>query len=183
MQWGVDSAYPSARPTSLAALGYTFACGYLPGGNEAHEWTAGDWAAHAAAGLKLGPIAVAPYGYPTEQEGVDHGNRALAAMQGFKLSGMLLHDVENGATPRDYAKGFVDACHAGSCAVGLYGSAATIEAIGDLYDSWWLAAWLPIAGAAPPDWAMWQCGSVVIRGQTFDLNVARDDFTFATLNP
>jgi Domain of unknown function (DUF1906) len=183
MIWGVDSAYPG-DPVALAALGYGFACGYLgPIGGTPHVWTAADWQRHAAAGLKLGPIWVAPYGQPSEQEGVDHGNRALSAMQANHLSGMVLLDVENGATPRAYIKGFIAACHAGSCAVGLYGSQTTIVTTGDLPDAWWLAAWLPLAGMAPPDWSMWQCGSVVIRGVTFDLDVAVDDFPFATYNP
>jgi len=180
MQYGVDSAYPSSNPASLVALGYAFALGYLPGGNEENAWTLEQWKAHADAGLKLGPIAVAPFGTPTEQEGVDHGNRVLVAMQNFKLSGMVLHDVENGASPRDYAKGFVDALHAGSCAAWLYGSRTTILSIGDLYDGWWLADWiqsgLPLR-QAPPDWSILQYAT----GPQFDYNVARDDVPWAVL--
>lgn len=180
MIYGVDAAYPG-DPAKLAALNWQFVCGYLGGGNETRAWTSNEWRAFAQAGFKLGPIAVAPFGEPSNQVGVDHGNRALVAMQALHLSGMVLHDVENGATPRDYAKGFVDSCHAGSCAVTLYGSRTTILAIGDLYDSWWLAEWVQSGtklGKAPLDWSMWQYAT----GPNYDYNVAVDDFKFAVLN-
>jgi len=186
MIWGVDSATPSPNPAGLVALGYEFACGYLgPVGGTPHVWTANEWKRHRDAGLKLGPIWVAPYGAPGRQAGLDHGNAALTVMQLLHMSGFLFLDVENGAAPRDYAAGFVDAVHAGSCAVGLYGSRTTILGIGDLLgqgDAWWLADWLPDPGpAAPPDWSMWQCSSVWISGTRYDLNVARDDFPFAEM--
>jgi len=178
--YGVDSAYPSTDPAALRGLGWGFACGYI-GGRALHVWTAADWAAHAAAGLKLGPIWVAPTGAPPEQVGVDQGNAALVAMQNLKLAGMVFLDVENGATPRDYTRGFLDACHAGACAVTLYGSQTTILGIGDLLgagDAWWLADWVqsgvPLR-QAPSDWSMWQYST----GPQFDYNVAVDDFPFA----
>lgn len=177
MLWGVDSAYPSPNPSDLVAFGYSFACGYV-GGRALHVWTADDWRTHAAAGLRLVPIWVSPTGTSSYDQGIQDGNGCLVAMQSVGLSGMCVADVESGAMPRDWYRGFTDALHAGQCASGLYGSSPTIQALGDLSDTWWLASW--VASGQPlrpalPDWSMWQYAT----GPTFDYNVAVHDFTFA----
>jgi hypothetical protein len=181
--YGLDSAYPSRDPRGLVDMGYGFVCGYF-GGRALNVWTRNDWQAHAAAGLKLGPIWVSPSGNPPRDQGVDQGNTALLALQMVGLSGLAILDIENGATPREYTIGFVEACHAGSCAVGMYGSRTTINAIGDVLgegDVWWLAEWVQSGTrlwTAPPDWSMWQFAT----GPQFDYNVARDDFPFASFD-
>ncbi len=117
------------------------------------------------------------------QAGVDAGNAALDAMQAIGLSGIVLLDVESGAIPLDYVAGFVDACHAGECQVGLYGSrptlAGTFPEAG--VDVWWLAEWVQSGlklGPAPLNWSMWQYAT----GPSWDYDVAVDDFPFATLS-
>lgn len=177
MLYGVDSANPSTDPASLKGLGWSFACGYI-GGRALHTWTADDWRRHDAAGLKLGPIWVSPTGQPSYDRGVDEGNKALVAMQSSRLSGNVLLDVENGAQPEAYINGFVAACHAGQCSVGLYGSRATLAGTTTGVDFWWLAEWVQSGSRlapAPLDWSIWQYGT----GPQFDYNVAIDDFPFA----
>ncbi len=179
MLWGVDSAYPHGWPQALADAGFSFACGYI-GGQAEHVWTGDDWRGHAAAGLGLVPIWVAPSGEPSRDDGVTAGNGALAAMQDLGLSGQLVLDIEDGAVPVDYAAGFIAACYAGQASVAVYGSSRTLREL-DGFAAWWLAAWVaPSAplGPALPDWSMWQYAT----GPRFDYDVARDDFMFATLN-
>lgn len=180
MKYGLDSAYPSADPTHLKRMGWEFVCGYLgPEGGTPHIWTPAEWAAQRDAGLQLAPIWVAPYGTPSYDQGVAHGNSAIATLQALGMSGWVMLDVENGAVDPDFIKGFASACHAGSCSVALYGSATTLLQAPDI-DAWWLADWIQsgVPLHRPPlDWSMWQYAT----GPQFDYNVARDDFAFATL--
>lgn len=188
MQWGVDSSSAPADPKALVGQGFSFAMGYLPalpGQATPHVWTADEWKACNDAGLKLGPIAVAPYGTPTYQQGVDAGNFALASMQDLKLSGIFVLDIENGYVATDYALGVVAAAHAGQCSVALYGAQPTIYGMAQQAGSWfWDRTWLclPFQNGqrvirAFPDFDMWQFGWT---GQ-FDYDVAVNDFPFASL--
>ncbi len=180
MKYGLDSAYPPSDPGRIRALGWQFVAGYLgPIDGTPHVWTADEWRAAADAHLELLPIWVAPYGDPSNQDGVDAGNAALQAMQDIGLSGMLALDVENGAQPHDFVLGFTSAVHAGSCSVVLYGSGATLVDAHDV-DDWWLADWVqsgPALRRAPLDWAIWQYAT----GPQYDYDVAVNDFVFAQL--
>jgi hypothetical protein len=180
MLYGVDSAYPSSNPWQLVNLGWQFVCGYLgPVGGTPHIWTHTEWKRHADVGLKLAPIWVAPYGTPSEQEGVDSGNAALSKMHELGLSNIIVLDVENGASDPEFITGFCNAVHNGDCSVALYGSESTLlNAPG--VDAWWLASWVQSGvplHQAPIDWSMWQYAT----GPQFDYNVAVDTFTFAGL--
>ncbi len=179
MLYGVDSAY-AGNPNTLVTLGYHFAAGYV-GGRALNVWSVDDWRSHAAAGLDLLPIWVAPTGAPSRNAGVTEGNHALEAMQAVPLSGVIALDVENGAQPVDYTQGFVSACHAGELSVVLYGSRTSLESCGGSVDGWWLAQWVSSGRAldrAPLDFSMWQYAT----GPVFDYDVAVDDFRFATFS-
>lgn len=189
MYFGLDSAYPSQNPGGLIALGYNFVCGYLGADDNQrtpHIWTPEEWEAQANADLLLVPIFVAPYGTPTYDQGVTAGDKALSLMQASKLSGIFILDVENGATPTEYTKGVVNAAHAGSCAVGVYGSIPTIlgmsqEAGAWFWDKTWLANWVQSGVGlhkAMPDWDMWQYAT----GPQYDYNVAATTMQFAKWN-
>lgn len=181
MKYGLDSAYPAADPERMATLGWQFVCGYLgPEGGTPHVWTLAEWRAQYNAGLQLLPIWVAPYHALGEQSGVDAGNAALARLQELGLSGVVVLDVENGESTPEYVRGFVAACHAGSCSVCIYGAANTLLNAPDV-DSWWLADWIQsgVGLRRPPlDWSMWQYST----GPQFDYNVCVNDFLFAALN-
>lgn len=170
-------------------MGYDFVAGYLEADNSQrtpHVWTADEWAGMANADLLLVPIFVAPYGVPTYQQGVDAGNKAVDRMQRLGLSGCFVLDVENGATPTDYTQGVVDAAHAGSASVCVYGSAPSILGMSGQAGSWfwdktWLANWVQSGMRLPlamPDWDMWQYAT----GPNFDYNVATVNYPFASWN-
>jgi len=189
MYFGLDSAYPSPNPNGLIAMGYNFVCGYLEADDNQrtpHVWTPEEWQAQANADLMLVPISVAPYGIPTYAQGVSAGNKALEFMQRSKLSGMFVLDVENGAVPTDYTHGVVDAAHAGSCSVGVYGSIPTILGMSQQAGAWfwdytWLANWVQSGlrlSLAMPDWDMWQYAT----GPQFDYNVASATMRYAEWN-
>lgn len=188
MLYGLDSATPPSHPETLVAMGYSFVCGYLlalSGQRTPHTWTTTEWALQAAGGLQLMPIAVAPYGTPSYDQGVIAGNDSLEAMHKARLSGILTLDIENGAVPADYTAGFINAVHAGDCSVMIYGSGTTISglaaAIGWVWDKTWLANWVSsgqMLKPAAPDFDMWQYAT----GPVFDYDVAVNDFPFATLN-
>lgn len=183
MQWGLDAAYlpTSSGPERFYAQGWRFFGGYI-GGRAEHVWPASDWQRVAKAGFGLLPIWVAPSTDSSRDQGVDEGNAALAAMQSIGLSGLVMLDIENGADLTTYTSGFVDAVHAGSCRVGIYGTQPTIETVGQNVktDAWWLAFWpgspMPLK-PAPSDWSLWQWAA----GESLDFNIAWDGFEFAQL--
>jgi hypothetical protein len=176
MIYGFDSAYApdDATLADMVGNGWGFYAGYI-GGNALHVWSHADWARVRNAGLKLIPIWVAPYGTPSYARGVADGNGCLVAMQVLGFSGTMLLDVENGATPSDYIRGFVDAMHAGSAGVALYGSWPTINACEQFVDHAFVADW---SGQIPPgSWEGWQYAT----GPTVDFDVVVDSYPFATL--
>jgi hypothetical protein len=184
--WGLDSAWPPRDDDHAAyafSLGWRFYAGYL-GGEALHIWQPQDWRRLARVGFKLLPIWVAPLELSgnVRQRGVDEGNAVLDLMHLWGLTGGLALDVENGAAPLEYSAGFLDAIHAGSAQVTLYGTNLTLDAMGSAlpWDHWWLAMWSisdsPLA-PAPKDWEIWQYNP----GPTCDYNVAVDSFPFAQL--
>lgn len=182
MKWGLDSmAAPVGELEQFFAMGWDWFAGYV-GGKAAHVWTPEEWSRTASAGFALLPIWVAPLVDDAGREaGVEDGNACLDALGAAQLSGVVALDVENGLTPVQYASGFVDAVHAGSCRVVLYGVATTLLTLEDAgFDAWWLANWpgsgRPVTGA-PPDFTLWQYA----EGPQCDFNVCVDDFEFATL--
>lgn len=183
MKWGLDAAYPPSVEQALQQKldGYQFFCGYI-GGHAENIWLPQAWLDLAGLGFDLLPIWVAPLvndaGY---DQGVADGNSAAARMQELGMSGCFALDVENGLRPRQYSRGFLDACEAASVGVVLYGGRVTINAIGNLrWAAWWLA-WYSDARTryrtASPDWAMWQFAT----SDQVDFNVACDDFPFCAI--
>ncbi len=184
--WGMDSAYPKSADefASLAGQGIGFYGGYV-GGSALHTWSKDDFAALAASGMKILAYWVGPLGTdPGYDQGVSDGNACLSALQERGLSGWVVDDAESGVVRRQWSQGFVDALHAGSCSVRVYGSPDTLKGMGDIYDSWYLA-WYPTSGMAAQtflneiiDWDVWQFAS----GPDVDYNVARDDIPFTDFN-
>lgn len=181
MLWGIDAATPPTNPRALVADGWAFAMGYV-GGRAAHVWSAADFAECAAAGLSVGAVWVAPTTDTGYDAGVLAGNELLAAMQAHGLTSWVWLDVEDGAVMPKYAAGLVSSVHAGQCQVGIYGSRATIEGMGNLFDTWWLASWVTpgaVLVPAPPDFTIWQFAT----GPQFDYNVAVDNCPFTGIGP
>lgn len=183
--WGLDAATPpsAAELARLKSDGWSFFGGYV-GGHAARVWTKAEFGRVAAAGMKINAFWVAPLsGDPGYDAGTADGNACLVAMQNRNLYGWVQADVESGLTPREWFRGFVDALHAGSCRVGLYGLRSTIEKLGDLADSWYLAFYpQPMLSEAQQqiiDWDQWQFSD----GPAYDYNVARDDFEFTGFTP
>lgn len=179
--WGLDSASPpdAATAAALKAQGWAFFGGYIgPAGRAERVWTKAEFATVARAGLQVLAFWIAPLsGDPGYDQGVSEGNAALAAMQARGLTGWLQIDAESGVGPRGWMRGFMDALHAGACKGRLYGTSASIAAIGDLADSWYLAGWPTpdTAEALPmPDWDVWQYST----GPAYDYNVAVDTLEF-----
>lgn len=181
MKWGVDASLPPAEPEclSLQAAGFSFVCGYL-GGRTPRAWAAEEFLRCAQHELDVMPIWVAPLlEEPGRELGVAHGNAALQAMMDRRLSGILALDIENGLFPTDYAQGFADAVHAGSCQILLYGDNPTLEVLADLFDFTWLALWgRPELGNVPWPADMWQ----YLNGSRYDFNVADNTLPFAGLD-
>jgi hypothetical protein len=180
MIFGIDSGYPSSDPSALAANGWKFAGGYI-GGSALHTWTKNDWERYVAAGFKILPWWVAPESSGTSDSGSYDGNQALGAMISVGLTGCLCLDVESEALSVEYAQGFYNSVHAGSCRVGVYGTPTTLVRLASIpWDFRYLASW-PNAGTdetfAPPHCHIWQYAS----GPTYDYSVAPDDFKFAEL--
>lgn len=183
MKWGLDAAFcPSTGELWAAKFdGYTWVAGYV-GGDAVNIWTAENWRDADGLGFQLLPIWVAPPGADRGYtRGTEDGNACLVALQNVGLIDVVCLDVEDGAVPREYARGFIDACANGSCSVVLYGGAATIKGIGDLpFEAWWLSFWSTPGQSRPGpvvDWTYWQFGD----GPQTDYNVCRDDAPFALL--
>lgn len=183
MLWGLDSsAPPSLRELAMIVdRGYRFYCGYV-GGDTPYVWTYDDIKSVTTAGLSFNPIWVAPLGSPNEAQGDRDGADCVAALKQRLLGEAVTLDVENGAVPRDYVVAFVSQLNAVGCTVCLYGSNPTLISLGqpEIVDSVWLAYWaafVPVPPRAPYDWDMWQFAA----GGQADLNVARDDFRFASV--
>jgi hypothetical protein len=187
MLWGLDAAYPPPdllTAQDYKAKGWSWFAGYI-GGAALHVWSVQEWQRVYSVGFSILPIWVAPLspGEWTRDRGVQDGNDALLRMVGLGLTSNLVLDIENGEVPLEYAAGFVDAVHAGSCDVTLYGLSKTLLGLQDVgADHWWLAFWtspaLPIY-SAPCDWEVWQFND----GPETDYNVAVDSFPFAGVSP
>lgn len=185
--WGIDCAYApdEAGFADFAGQGVAFVGGYV-GGHALNVWSKQDFANAVAAGLKVVAYWVGPLGQdPGYDQGVSDGNACLVAMQERGLSGWVVDDAESGVVRPEWSRGFVDALHAGSCSVQVYGTNATLQGMGSLYDSWYLA-WYSASGMSTAtflmeiiDFDIWQFQD----GPNFDYNVCRDDCsTFATFN-
>ncbi len=162
-------------------MGWRWVAGYV-GGRALNVWKPAEWQRARTQGFDLLPIWVAPGADDAGREvGTLEGQECVDALQARGLSGIVVLDVEDGLSPEKYAMGFVDAVHAGSCEVVLYGTGQTLNGLVQVgFDFWWLAQW-PLSGqpvyVVPPDWTLWQFGT----GPAADYNVAQDDFPFATL--
>ncbi len=183
MIFGLDSSTPPSaqRAPALAAKGYSFYCVYI-GGNTPYIWRRDQIQWLAGQGFSILPIWVAPYGTSDAMTGASDGADCLLALQARALSGTVALDVENGAVPRDYVLAFVAQLNNAGYKVCLYGSTTTLTALGkpDIVDLTWLSYWPSFRStvpSAPYDWDCWQ----FTDGAEADLNVARDDFPFATL--
>lgn len=182
--WGLDSAYaPSAQAASkLLSEGWAFYGGYV-GGHALHTWSKADFDVVASAGFKLMAFWVGPLsGDPGYDAGVNDGNACLVAMQQRGLTGWVTDDAESGIVRPLWSQGFVDALHAGTCSVRVYGTRATLQGMGGIYDSWHLA-WYPttlqgVASQQIIDWDIWQYSD----GPVYDYNVAREDTPFTGYN-
>ena len=185
--WGLDTAYCPDDNTlqSLADSGWAFFGGYV-GGHAENVWTKDNFASLARIGFKIVVYWVGPLGVdPGYDAGVNDGNACLVALQERGLSGWVWDDAESGVIRRNWSSGFVAALHAGDCKVGLYGTTFTLSGMGDLYDSWYLAAYpqpmesLDTWGRRIIDWDHWQ----VSDGPNYDYNCAAETAPFATFNP
>lgn len=185
--WGMDSEYaPSAQQfQQFADEGVAFYGGYI-GGHAGNVWSKQDFANAAAAGMKIVAYWVGPLSNdPGYDQGVADGNACLAAMQERGLSGWVCEDAEGGIVRPQWSQGFVDALHAGSCSVQVYGATITLQNMGSIYDSWYLA-WYTTPGQSTKtfldqiiDFDIWQFGD----GPNQDYDLCRDDCsTFASYN-
>jgi len=174
-----DSAVcPPADALATLRDQYVLAGGGYVVGAAQHVWTRSEWARLQAARISPLPIWVAPFESRFHEMGAIAGNAALAAMQAFGLTDLVVLDLEAGYEVReDYVVGFYDAVARGSCGLALYGVPEALRQMNAVVSP--VFTWVAAPGAT---WTFLAENSLAWQysfHQSYDLSVADESLPLA----